>query len=655
MANEDGRVGRLAVDGPVFRDEAGRHVILRGVNLGGDCKVPWPDGGTDRPSDFSDHRTISFIGRPFPLAEADTHLARLAHWGFNCLRLLTTWEAIEHAGPGQYDADYLDYYAEICARAGRFGLHVFVDFHQDVWSRMSGGDGAPGWAFEAVGLDFRQFHRADVAHIMQAQYDYASPERRQDAYPQMSWGGNHRLPANAVMWSLFWAGNRLTPDFRIEGVNVQDYLQQTYIGCLEQVALRVRDMPHVIGFDTLNEPGLGWLGYPMNYRHVAPDAVNPVAPRVGPALTPLEGLLLLRGMTVEAPRLLRNIETGRTEITGNVTLNSDRQPVWLPGRDCPFEAAGAYRLEGDGGVALREDYFQADAGGSIDVYRDGMGPFFHRVADAVRAHRKDWLLFVEIDPFAGMSGRPLPTPLPKASVNAGHWYDVRTLFFKTFDTPVGEAQAAVRDRYVRELGVVEGLADAQPGGMPTLIGEFGIPFDLDEGAAYDAWAAGERGRDVWGPHSTALGLMYDAMDRRLLNSTLWNYTASNRNDLLIGDGWNQEDLSIFSLDQLEDPADPNSGGRAVEGFCRPYAQHVGGTIRSFAFDRDTGRFELDIDALEGAQTIVYVPAIHYPDGVEVSTGGGAAEWDFDRAAQRLTIVHGEAGPTTIRGARPDAP
>src|SRR3546814_1297410 len=92
-----------------------------------------------------------------------------------------------------------------------------------------------------------------------------------------------------------------------------------------------------------------------------------------------------------------------------------------------------------------------------------MGPFFHRVADAVRAHRKDWLLFVEIDPFAGMSGRPLPTPLPKASVNAGHWYDVRTLFFKTFDAPVGEAQAAVRDRYVRELGVVEGLADAQPG------------------------------------------------------------------------------------------------------------------------------------------------------------------------------------------------
>ncbi|MGV7123401.1 cellulase family glycosylhydrolase [Sphingopyxis sp. 550A] len=642
--------GRLKVDGSRFRDEDGRHVILRGVNLGGDCKVPWPDGGTNFPTDFSDHRTVSFIGRPFPLSDADAHLGRLAHWGFNCLRLLTTWEAIEHAGPGDYDQEYLDYYAEICARAGRHGLHVFVDFHQDVWSRMSGGDGAPGWVFEAVGLDFRQFDRAGAAHIMQARYDYSDPQRRQDAYPQMSWGGNHRLPANAVMWSLFWAGNRLTPRFAIDGVNIQDYLQTSYIGCLEQVAARVADMPHVIGFDTLNEPGLGWLGYPMNYRHVAPDAINPVAPRVGPALTPLEGLLMLRGLAVEAPQLLRNIETGRTEVTGMVTLNPHRQNVWLPGRECPFEAAGAYRIEGEEGVALREDYFRADEAGGFDVYGDGMGPFFNRVADAVRRYRQDWLAFVEIDPFGGMSGRDLPTPLPEGSVNAAHWYDVKTLFFKRFETPTGEARDAVRARFIDELGVVEGLSRAQPGGMPTLIGEFGIPFDLDEGAAYDAWEAGERGPDIWAPHSAALGLMYDAMDHRLLSSTMWNYTASNRNDLLIGDGWNQEDLSIFSLDQCEDPADPHSGGRAISGFCRPYAQFAGGTISQFGFDSDSGRFELTVDAVAGLQSIIYVPEIHFPDGLAVAIEGARASWTFDQSTQRLAIDHEASGAVTIRGA-----
>lgn len=652
MEYRGSKVAQLHVDGPRFRDEEGRHVILRGVNLGGDCKVPWPDGGTNFPTDFSDHRTVSFIGRPFPIEEADAHLGRLAHWGFNCLRLLTTWEAIEHEGPGLYDADYLDYYAEICARAGRHGLHVFVDFHQDVWSRMSGGDGAPGWVFETVGLDFRQFHRAGAAHIMQSLFDYSSPQRRQDAYPQMSWGGNHRLPANAVMWSLFWAGNRLTPDFQVEGVNIQDFLQQSYIGCLEQVAQRVKAMPNVIGFDTLNEPGLGWLGYPMNYRHVAPDAINPVAPRVGPALTPLEGLLMLRGVAVEAPQLLRNIETGKTEVTGMVTLNPEKQRVWLPGRECPFEAAGAYRLDGEEGVSLREDYFRADASGAgFDVYQDGMGPFFHRVANAVRAHRDEWLTFVEIDPFGGMSGRDLPAPLPERSVNAAHWYDVRTLFFKRFDTPVGEAREAVRARYVDELGVVEGLSRAQPGGMPTLIGEFGIPFDLDDGAAYDAWDEGDRSADIWAPHSAALGLMHDAMDRRLLNSTLWNYTASNRNDLLIGDGWNQEDLSIFSLDQCEDPSDPNSGGRAVEGFCRPYVQHGGGTILRFAFTSETGQFELEIDGLEGTDTILYVPEIHYHGHVDVTIEGTTAKWHHDRWAQRLTISHAESGWSLIRGVR----
>ena len=79
--------------------------------------------------------------------------------------------------------------------------------------------------------------------------------------------------------------------------------------------------------------------------------------------------------------------------------------------------------------------------------------------------------------------------------------------------------------------------------------------------------------------------MYSALDELLLHSTQWNYTASNRNDLRIGDGWNQEDLSIFSADQCLDPGDPDSGGRALEGFCRPFARRVQGRIRRMQFDR----------------------------------------------------------------------
>ena len=172
-------ISQLRIDGNRFRDGHGRQVILRGVNLGGDSKVPYPNGGTHLPSDFSDHRTVSFVGRPFPLSEAPEHFGRLRHWGCNCLRLLTTWEAVEHTGPGLYDAGYLDYFTQLCELAGDHGLYVIVDFHQDVWARMSGGDGAPGWTFEAVGLDFTRFARAGAAHVMQHAFDYDDSNPRQ--------------------------------------------------------------------------------------------------------------------------------------------------------------------------------------------------------------------------------------------------------------------------------------------------------------------------------------------------------------------------------------------------------------------------------------------------------------------------------------------
>ncbi|MGZ5960243.1 MAG: cellulase family glycosylhydrolase [Rhizomicrobium sp.] len=639
---------KLDMKGRWFVDESGRRVILRGVNLGGDCKVPWPDGGTEHPSDFSDHRIVSFIGRPFPLAEADEHLARLKHWGFNCLRLLTTWEAVEHAGPGQYDEAYLDYFAEVSRRAGKFGLYVFIDFHQDVWSRMSGGDGAPGWTFEAVGLDFTKFHAAGAAHVMQHKYDYAKGGRQEDRYPQMSWSSNYRLPANAIMWTLFFAGRDMTPDFKIDDKNVQDYLQDHYIGAMRAVAQRVQDQPHVIGFDTLNEPGEGWIGQKLTYRHTeaSEDQGEPV--RSGLVLSPFDALLAARGIPRSVPYLSMDRETRQMKATEQITLNPQGVSIWRG--SCPFEQAGVYSVK-DGGTPGDERYFTHRDGRKLSIEADYMAPFFTRVAEAVRAVCKDWMIFAEVSPFRAFAGSGFAPGAPERTVNASHWYDTQTLGSKRFrprelrenpDDPA--AQEIVAGKYTAQLAHIAKIADTLGSeSAPTLIGEFGIPYDLDEGEAYAAWASGDRSSRPWRSHELALRLMYEAMDRLLISSTQWNYTAANRNDAATGDNWNQEDLSIYSRDQSTGPNDPDSGGRAVKGFSRPYARRVQGEPKSVKFDAAAGTFTLvfEADGNITTPTEVFVPAIHFPNGAKIDAPGCKVVTNGQGVVELLAQENGE--------------
>lgn len=628
----------IGVAGKRFVDAKGRHVILRGINLGSDCKLPYPDGGTDRPSDFSDHKTVSFIGRPFPLEEADEHLGRIAHWGFNVLRLLVTWEAVEHQGPGLYDVAYIEYIRQVCLRAQNFGLAIFIDFHQDVWSRMSGGSGAPCWLFEKLGLNFRAFDGAGAVHVMQYRYDYSNPQRRQeDRYPTMSWPVNYRMPVNGILWTAFFAGATLTPKWMIDGENVQDYLQNKYFGAVRALAQRLGDLDNVIGFDSLNEPGMGWLGEKISERH--PDITAKGHP--GPNWRPLDGLKVARGMSCTLPVLRATANSPHSGLVreGDRQVNSAKISIWNPGVEDPFEQAGAWRREGDEAVVVNEDFFCMLDGRKINPEGDFLQPFFQKMADTFRAIRPDWFLFAEINPHVAATGRTFPKVMPANSINTSHWYDVGLLWSKRIDTDQDEAaKTKMRNRYGLELAFLRSLADRINGGSPTLIGEFGIPYDLNEGESFARWGKGERGADIWKPQVLALELTYDAMDMLLLSSTQWNYTATNRNDLRVGDGWNQEDLSVFSRDQQTDPDDLSSGGRAVEGFSRPYVQKAQGTLKSMHFDTRENRFVAEVEAAAEilAPTEIYWPA-RLAESIKVECSGIDVEWSYSLKDQRLRV------------------
>ena len=124
---------RLTIEKGQFRDDHGRQVTLRGINVAGDAKYPSdPDQPSHIPDDFFDGDTVNFRSRPFPKEDAHLHFSRLKRWGYNTIRYVFTWEAIEAAGPGIYDEEWIQHTLEILRLARSYGFYIFMDPHQDV-------------------------------------------------------------------------------------------------------------------------------------------------------------------------------------------------------------------------------------------------------------------------------------------------------------------------------------------------------------------------------------------------------------------------------------------------------------------------------------------------------------------------------------------
>ncbi|KAF9115097.1 hypothetical protein BGX27_008900 [Mortierella sp. AM989] len=566
--------------GPWFKDKDGRTVTLRGVNLSGASKMPIGASSHD-PQGFLDEdgTKVSFIGRPFPLEDADEHLIRLKYWGFNLLRFIVTWEAIEHAGPGKYDYDYFEYLAKVLLKCKEYGFKCFIDPHQDVWSRFSGGSGAPLWTLHLAGLDPSHFQVTNAALVHNF---YEDPEN----FPRMVWATNYNKLAAATMFTLFFGGSIFAPDCIVDGMNIQDYLQTHYMKSYMALAVFINEQHGieddvVIGYDTLNEPSAGWLGvedvreFP-SHQELKKDSTP----------TPLQAMLLGQGhqQTVEfwvttffGPKRKGSKTIDPAGVTAWLSKEErdekDERFGWLRSPNFPKAGQCIWAHHGVWDIAtqkvLKPDYFYNEPGTGERYNFDVRAflPFCRRFAQAIRTVHNAAIIFLE--PPVNELPPSLPPPhddedvahfdIASRVVYAPHWYDGLTLLNKRWNffnidylgvkrgryanyalaVKIGEKAIKECFRYQLECIKAEGLSAI--GQHPTLIGEIGIPYDMNGSKAY-------KPNGSYKDQIKAMDANMYALESNHLNFTLWNYCPDNCHKW--GDLWNGEDLSLFSADDM---------------------------------------------------------------------------------------------------------
>jgi endoglycosylceramidase len=190
----------MARDGRFF-DSDGGEVVLRGVNIAGNSKVP----------DF------------LPLNDIDD-LKPLPAWGINVIRLLFIWEAYEPE-QGTFNEEYLTELTKIADAAGDLGIRVIIDIHQDGYARFLArgcGDGFPQWTIPpSLSLDTPDNGEACAA------------------WPAF-------VLADPDVHSAF-------SDFFADTFGVRTQ----YLRLMASLASHFSTHPAVIGYDLLNEPW-GW-------------------------------------------------------------------------------------------------------------------------------------------------------------------------------------------------------------------------------------------------------------------------------------------------------------------------------------------------------------------------------------------------------------
>ncbi|KAI8076913.1 glycoside hydrolase superfamily [Halteromyces radiatus] len=637
--------------GQWFKDDMGRTLLIRGVNVCGSSKLPtrpYP-GSTHLYDDtFWDHTNVSFVNRPFPLNEARSHFARLKSWGFTMIRLLVPWEALE-AKRGCYDEEYIDYLRQLLIIMAEYDIQCFIDPHQDTWSRFCGGSGAPGWTFEIAGLDIKSFKETGAAYVHNTN---AIPG---DPLP-MVWPTNYTKLACCTMFTLFWAGDVFAPKHKFEGQSIQQLLQSSFINAFQHLAQRLQDLDNVIGFEVMNEPAPGYIG--LSTLKEFDPIVNLI---FGDAPTPLQCFALGDGIPQKVGVYIKSWPFP-TKKSHSRVINASKTSAWLGDQTCIWKQHGVWGIRNDKPVLLATDYFSKhpETGNKVDFYQDFYVPFVNTYAKAIQAVKPSLYCFVE--PLANEKS-PVFTEKDHHHnmIFAPHWYDLNCVFYKKFDGKITHdvqalqnggnvisatyfGQKGVKRNYTKQIMNIKQSGLDNMGKTPTLFGEVGIPMDINDRYAFKT---GDYSQQI-----RFLDAVIYSLEVNLVNFTLWNYDVNNDHEY--GDHWNGENFSIYSskhkttptlenltnLDPVED-IDLDEGGRVLDAALRPYASKIAGIPETSRFDmhqlqytlifrpfddqyiQETQQLGFDTSNILASQTEIYIPNYHYQDielDIQVSHG-----------------------------------
>jgi hypothetical protein len=338
-------------------------------------------------------------------------------------------------------------------------------------------------------------------------------------------------------------------------------------------------------------------------------------------------------------------------------MNPEGVSAWTDGpTGCVWRQHGVWDVDSQTGrpILLKPHYFQLRPDGSkIDFMNDYMVPFFVLFAKEIRRAMPTAVIFAEPHINIALAWKEEVEPnLPNVVQFAWvpHYYDLLTLLSKSFRSwividPLDEFLSfdpvKVHAKMIaHQLGKARGVGE---GGSAALIGETGICFDHYGGEAYSTTTAGE----ILPMQTSAFNQLMEALDETLASVTLWNYAPGNTN--AHGDGWNEEDLSIFSYDQQNDPQNLHSGGRGLPAIIRPYASRVSGLPILMKFDAKKRIFVLEYDSsknrehgVQSRETLVFVPQYQYGSNANdlfvVVTDG---TWTLDAAKQTIVWKHDE--------------